>query len=117
MYVGIDIGGTKTLVAALTNEGVISETVKFPTPVNYDDFLADLKANFATLRHQDFRAGTAGAPAVINRHRGTLKDGGNVHWIGEHLKHDIERIVHCPMLLENDANLAALSEAMLVRHK
>lgn len=32
MYLGIDIGGTKTLAATLTNEGVITESVKFPTP-------------------------------------------------------------------------------------
>ena len=43
MYVGIDIGGTKTLVAALTNRGVIQEQVRFPTPKNYDHFLLELQ--------------------------------------------------------------------------
>ena len=117
MYVGIDIGGTKTLLAALTNDGTITESIKFSTPVDYDDFLVELKANFAKLKHQDFRAGAVAAPAVIDRRKGALKDGGNVHWHGEHLQHAVERITHCPMLLENDANLAGLSEAMLVKDK
>ncbi len=30
MYLGIDIGGTKTLVACLDQAGVIQESIKFP---------------------------------------------------------------------------------------
>jgi predicted NBD/HSP70 family sugar kinase len=117
MYVGIDIGGTKTLVAALTNEGVISESLKFPTPERYDDFLAELKANIAQLETKDFRAGAVAAPGEIDRKHGRFVVGGNLHWKNEPIQDDAERITHCPMLLENDANLAGLSEAMLLKDK
>jgi predicted NBD/HSP70 family sugar kinase len=117
MYLGIDIGGTKTLVAALTNEGVIHESVKFPTPANYKDFLAVLKENLGQLRTKDFRAGTVAAPGEIDRKRGIFNVGGNLKWRDERLQHDVERITNCPMLLENDANLAGLSEAMLLKNK
>ncbi|HSX31317.1 MAG TPA: ROK family protein [Candidatus Saccharimonadales bacterium] len=117
MYVGIDIGGTKTLVAALTNEGIIHESLKFPTPPNYDDFLVKLKAVVAKLTTKDFRAGAVAAPGEINRKRGIFKVGGNLKWRNEPIQHDVERIVHCPILLENDANLAGLSEAMLLKDK
>jgi predicted NBD/HSP70 family sugar kinase len=117
MYVGIDIGGTKTLVAALTNEGVIHESLKFPTPPRYDDFLAELKATVANFTTKDFRAGAVAAPGEIDRQHGVFVVGGNLHWKNERIQHDVERIVHCPMLLENDANLAGLSEAMLVKDK
>jgi len=117
MYVGIDIGGTKTLVAALTNEGVIKESVKFPTPADYDDFLAKLKAHVAKLTTKDFRAGAVAAPGMIDRKKGVFKVGGNVSWRNEPIMRDAERITHCPMLIENDANLAALSEAMLLKDK
>jgi len=117
MYVGIDIGGTKTLIAALNNDGEITESLKFPTPEKYDDFLAELKVNFSKLKEQDFRAGAVAAPGEIDRKRGRFIVGGNLHWKNEPVQHDVERITHCPMLLENDANLAGLSEAMMLKDK
>jgi predicted NBD/HSP70 family sugar kinase len=117
MYVGIDIGGTKTLVAALTNEGIIHESLKFPTPANYDDFLVELKATVAKLTTKDFRAGAVAAPGTIDRKHGRFVRGGNLQWQDVPVQHDVERITHCPMLLENDANLAGLSEAMLLKDK
>lgn len=117
MYVGIDIGGTKTLVAALTNEGVIKESLRFPTPKDYDEFLAELRANVEKLTTKEFRAGAVAAPGEIDRRHGKYIDGGNLHWGGALIQRDVERIAHCPMLLENDANLAGLSEAMLVKDK
>jgi predicted NBD/HSP70 family sugar kinase len=117
MYIGIDIGGTKTLIAALTNEGVIHESLKFPTPEDYDDFLVELRANVAKLTTHDFRAGAVAAPGTIDRKKGVFERGGNLKWRNEPVQHDVERITHCPMLIENDANLAGLSEAMLLKDK
>jgi len=117
MYVGIDIGGTKTLLAALTNEGVITESIKFPTPEKYDDFLVELATNVAKLTTKDFRAGAVAAPGVIDRKHGIFEQGGNLTWKNVHLQRDAEHITHCPMLIENDANLAGLSEAMLLKNK
>jgi len=117
MYIGIDIGGTKTLVAALNNEGVIHESVKFPTPANYDDFLHELRSNVDNLTTKEFRAGAVAAPGEIDRTHGVFVVGGNLGWKNEHIQRDVERITHCPMLLENDANLAGLSEAMLLKEK
>lgn len=42
MYLGIDVGGTKTLVASLDDSGVILAQQKFPTPQDYQEFLAEL---------------------------------------------------------------------------
>ncbi len=117
MYIGIDVGGTKTLVASLTNEGVISESIKFATPETYDDFLIALKDTFTQLQHQDFRAGTIAAPGSINRHKQIVEHFGNLPWTNCHMVRDIERITHCPLLLENDAKLGGLSESMLLRHE
>jgi len=117
MYVGVDIGGTKTLIAALTNDGVIHESLKFPTPEKYDDFLIELKENVAKFTTKDFRAGAVAAPGAIDRTKGVFERGGNLKWRNEPVQRDVERITHCPMLVENDANLAGLSEAMLVKDK
>jgi len=116
MYIGIDIGGTKTLVAALDKNGVIAASVKFPTPKNYNDFLEELtRVLHEELPFSEFRAGCVAAPGMIDREHGKFELGGNLTWKNVSPRHDIERIVHCPMLLENDANLAGLSEAMLLK--
>lgn len=118
MYLGIDIGGTKTLVAALDQHGVITSSLKFPTPENYDDFIKELKHVLKDeLPIDDFRAGCVAAPGNIDRKHGRFEEGGNLKWQHVPLQHDIERFVHCPMLIENDANLAGLSEAMLLKDK
>ena len=115
MYMGIDIGGTKTLIAALSDNGEIAASVKFATPTDYDEFHAELKRSLQELPFDDFRAGCVAAPGAIDRHHGVFKQGGNLTWKNVPLQHDIEQLVHCPMLIENDANLAGLSEAMLLK--
>lgn len=118
MYIGIDIGGTKTLVAALTNEGVIHEAIKFPTPETYEAFLTQLRETVHALQTKDFRAGTVGVPGAIDRKRGiALQLGNRPTWERLHILRDVEAITHCPMLLENDAKLAGLSESMLLKHR
>lgn len=113
MYVGIDIGGTKTLVAVLTNEGKIVESVKFPTPRKYSNFLLELAHTAHHLKHHDFLAGGAAAPGRIDREHGKVVELGNLGWTNFPLQADSEKIFHCPFVIENDANLAGLSEAML----
>ncbi|HEU4914086.1 MAG TPA: ROK family protein [Candidatus Saccharimonadales bacterium] len=115
MYLGIDIGGTKTLVASLTNEGVISESVKFPTPKVYTEFLKELSRTVASLSTDEFRLAGVAAPGRIDRERGVALAFGNLKWHDVPLRRDIHRIVKCPVVVDNDANLAGLSEAMLIR--
>jgi len=118
MYLGIDIGGTKTLVAAFTNEGKISEEVKFPTPRNYDHFLLELRNTLAHLEHKDFQATGVGMPVtVFDRKHGRGVSYGNLPWKNVPIEHDIQRIVDCPVAIENDAKLAALSEAQALHGK
>jgi predicted NBD/HSP70 family sugar kinase len=117
MYLGIDIGGTKTLVASLNDEGVITQSIKFPTPEDYDQFLSELDKTVASLETKDFRAGCLAAPGRIDRKLGVGKSFSNLPWRNVPLQQDIERIAGCPMLVENDANLAGLSEAMLLKDK
>lgn len=114
MYVGVDIGGTKTLVAALDDAGVIVERIRFPTPHDYSAFLAQLHAAAASLKTSDFRAGCVGAPGKIDRTRGVGLDFGNLPWHDVPIQAASEVIFHCPMLVENDANLGGLSESMLL---
>jgi predicted NBD/HSP70 family sugar kinase len=115
MYAGVDIGGTKTLIAALDDNGVILEKFRFETPQSYNEFLEVFKETAKQLKHHDFKAGGIGAPGKIDRDDGSGIWFGNLKWADVPIDHDIERILNCPMVVENDAKMAALSEAMLVK--
>lgn len=118
MYVGIDIGGTKTLVAVLTNDGKIVERFKFPTPKKYSNFLLELKHTMANFEHNEFVAGGLGMPVtVFDRHkeRGLLYS--NLPWKNVAVQHDVELICKCPFAVENDAKLATLSESNMLKHE
>jgi predicted NBD/HSP70 family sugar kinase len=118
MYLGVDIGGTKTLVAVLNEHGVITEQHKFLTPDDYDEFLQQLRQAMASLEVQDFRAGGIGMPVtVFDREHGRAISFGNLSWRNVAVQHDVEMISHCPMATENDAKLAGLSEAMLLKER
>jgi predicted NBD/HSP70 family sugar kinase len=115
MYLGIDIGGTKTLVASLTNEGVVKESFKFPTPKKYTEFLKEISTTVANMSTNTFVSVGVAAPGRIDREAGIAEAFGNLPWEDVPVKNDIKRIVHAPVAIDNDANLAGLSEAMLIK--
>jgi glucokinase len=114
MYLGVDIGGSKTLVASLDNGGTIVEHIKFLTPDNYDLFIKELENTVASLTTKDFAACGVGVPGRINREHGIGITFGNLPWENVPIQADVEAIVHCPTVIDNDANLGGLSEAMLL---
>lgn len=117
MYLTVDIGGTKTLVAAFTASGKLANSYKFATPQAYKEFIPLLHEHIDKLQCDDFRAGCVAAPGKINRQSGTALAFGNLAWHNAPLQHDIEKIAQCPIILENDTKLAALSEAHELQKK
>jgi len=114
MYLGVDIGGSKTLVATLDAHGVIKEKQKFLTPRDYSAWVEELTRTVARLETKDFQAAGVAVPGKIDRSHGVGRTFGNLPWQNVPVQEDVERIVGCPVVIENDANLAGLSEAMLV---
>lgn len=114
MYVGVDIGGTKTLVGVLDDAGVILERIQFPTPKSYDEFISALGKTISGLNNKDFRAGSIAVPGRIDREHGIVRYLGNLPWHDEPLQADAEKICNCPILLEHDSVLGGLSESMLL---
>lgn len=117
MYLGIDIGGTKTLVASLDDSGVIIERYRFLTTPSYETFIANLADNIDKLTTKNFTAAGVGVPGKVDREKGIGKIFGNLPWQNVPIKADINKIINCPVVIENDAKLAALSEAMLLKDK
>jgi predicted NBD/HSP70 family sugar kinase len=115
MYLGIDVGGTKTLIAVLDDKGNIKEQAKFLTPKDYALFLQELEAEIAKFETKDFKACGLAFPGRIDRVRGVGLNCGNLPWENVPVADDCRQFLHCPVVLENDANLAGLSEAHLLK--
>ncbi len=114
MFLGIDVGGTKTIAAVLEDSGIITESQRFPTPQNYQQFISKLANTVASFTTKDFKAVGVGVPATrIDRKDGIAMSFANLDWHDEPVQVDIERIVGSPVAIENDAKLAGLSESML----
>jgi predicted NBD/HSP70 family sugar kinase len=118
MYVGIDVGGTKTLATVLDENGIIVEKVKFATPKNYNDFLKELGQTFTNFHTREYAAGGIGIPVtVFDRSHERAINFSNLPWHNVHVQHDVEQICGCPFVVDNDAKMAGLSEAMLLKNQ
>lgn len=117
MFAAVDIGGTKTLVAVFDSHGKIVEQAKFPTPGDYEDFKTELAKTVASLSTQDFLRAVVAIPGRVDRQRGVGVRFGNLEWANIPIQKDAEYIFHAPTIVENDAKLACLSEALLLKAK
>jgi glucokinase len=116
MYLAIDIGGSKTLLAVFDESGQVIDQFKFPTNKNYADFLSELaQAVKEKLGHHSFIACCCAVPGDIDRDQGVAIVFGNLPWHNLPIRSDLVKILGpIPIKVENDANLAGLSEARLV---
>ena len=114
MYLGVDVGGTKTLVAVFDKTGTILESVKIPTSQRYVTFLKELEEILAGFEHKDFLAAGVAIPASrMNRDEGIGVSFSNLKWRNVPIQTDVEKLANCPVVVENDAKMASLSEALL----
>ncbi|HEX6462146.1 MAG TPA: ROK family protein [Candidatus Saccharimonadales bacterium] len=111
MIIGVDIGGTKTLVASFTGDAILAEA-RFATPSEPADFFTDLVPQIQQLtRGQRLQAISVAAPGIVDHHRGSIVRCGNLPWKNIELRQELGHFFDCPIYLENDANLAGLAEA------
>ncbi len=115
MYLGIDIGGTKTLLARFTKDGGLQETLKFPTPKDFKEFKKELAANIARITTKPWTMAAVAGPGKVDHSKGEVVAFGNLKWINTPLVATVAAIANCDVLLENDAKLAGLSEARLLK--
>jgi len=114
-YLAIAVGGTKTLLAVFSEKGELIFSQKFPTEKNYEKFLKNLKAEIDKLAvNYRFIACCCALPGKIDRQLGLGEHFGNLPWQNVPAQKDLADILHMPVFIENDANLAGVSEAKLV---
>ena len=112
--IGFDIGGTKIETAvfdATTKEELFRK--KVPTPKNYDDFMATIKA---LVDEADGVIGEScpvgiGFPGVVSD-KGMLMNYNNLPFLRGDVAGDVEKMLSRKVKIANDADCFALSESL-----
>jgi predicted NBD/HSP70 family sugar kinase len=119
MYLGIDVGGTKTLFAVFEADGEMVCEKKIKTDHDYERFKTDLKNEAGKLLpHFKISHCCCAIPGRIDFSRGVGLDFGNFPWHDVPIKQDLEALLPgVKVLVHNDAKLAGLSEAILLHKK
>ncbi len=112
---GIDLGGTKIEIAALDDAG--NELLRRRMPTPQGDYRATLAAIAELVRdaEQELKMpGTVGigAPGAVSTVTGNLKNSNSTYLNGRPLKQDLEAMLGREVIIANDANCFALSEAV-----
>lgn len=116
MYLTIDVGGTKTLLALFDADGTVTQQIKFPTPLEYVDFIQQLRHEISGMLAESQPTACAIAlPATLDRDRGIALFFGNLPWIDIPIVENLRPVLSCPIYIENDAKLAGLAEADAVK--
>ena len=111
--IGIDLGGTKTEIIALDSAGHELMRRRVPTPTDYAAILATIVALVGEAeRTLECRATVGiGTPGSVSRATGLLRGSNSVCLNGQPLQRDLEASLERRIVLTNDANCFALSEA------
>ncbi len=119
-YVNLDIGGTKISFSVFTSTGKFIGKSRFKTSkakrkknavnIIYGEVEKFIKSK--KLKLGNLKGLSVGCPGPFDLKKGVLGKLPNLHsWKGLRLRDELKRKFKVKVLLENDANLAALGEA------
>src|SRR5262249_3237419 len=115
--IGVDLGGTNLRAAAISSDGEILDKISGRTELSEgrDTVIADIVGAIVTLRDRrsDSRlVGVGiGVPGFIEIEKGLIVGSNNLpEFEGFPVRDEIEHRLGTPVILENDANAAALGE-------
>ncbi|MGN6573277.1 MAG: ROK family protein [Pseudolabrys sp.] len=115
MRLGIDLGGTKTEIIALGDDGTVLARERLPTPAgDYDGTIRAIGSLVSGVEARLGRTGTIGiaTPGALSARGDVLKNSNSIVLNGKPLKRDLEAALGRTIRMENDANCLALSEAV-----
>lgn len=118
---GIDLGGTKIEITALDKDGHTKRRSRIDTPkhgnpdIQYSHILAAIKQLVDTCERHLNTANIPlgiGIPGSESLNTGLIKNANTTCLIGRPFRADLSSMLNREVLLENDANCFALSEAV-----
>ncbi len=115
--IGVDLGGTNLRAAAVGRDGTMMESVTGSTPIQAGpdavaaDIVVSIQAVKERLRAHELAGVGIGVPGIIRMETGVIAGWGNAPaFNGYPIRDEIERRLGAKVILENDANAAALGE-------
>ena len=119
--IGVDLGGTNLRIAAVDDQGRLLEKVTLGTQVALgrdrviDDMCQAIRDLSAKYKSKAALQGIGiGVPGIIDMRTGMLRESPNLPgWADYPVRSEIERRLGTRVILENDANSAALGEKWL----
>ncbi|TXG76035.1 ROK family protein, partial [Patescibacteria group bacterium] len=116
MLIAVDTGGTKILITSFTNDGKPGDSFRLPTPKDKDEYIGTLTEHIKEhYAKKPIDAIVVGIPGVI-RNNVVIWGGSNLPWQNFDIASKLKAAFSCPVWIENDANLAGLSEARTLRN-
>ena len=115
MYLGIDIGGTKTLIAVFSKHGRIIRKLKIKTAWKKDRFLKELEKSLTDFTKYKIKAVAVAIPGTVQKNY--TVSFGNRDWGKFNLLDTLKNLFDCPIVFENDANIAAIYESSRLKGK
>ena len=110
--IGIDLGGTKTEVAALDPAGGLRLRRRAPTPADYAGTVVQIAAMVAAAESDIGATATVGIgiPGSENPVTGLIRGANSTFLNGKPFGADLANAIGRPVRLSNDANCLAMSE-------
>lgn len=109
--IGIDVGGTKTAVLRVGEDGGVRARRLVETPADdADATLATMIETASAEMTPDVEAAGLGAAGMVEADEGTLRYSPNLAWRDLHLSRRLSEALGVPCLVDNDANVAAWGE-------
>jgi glucokinase len=119
--IGVDLGGTNLRIAAVDEQGTLIEKVTLGTNVSLGrDYAISIMCDAIRQLDAKYRNSAPllgigiGVPGIIDMQTGVVREAENLSgWKDYPAAADIGRRLRTPVILENDANVAALGEQWL----
>ena len=115
MRIGIDLGGTKTEVIALSDQG--EELFRYRVPTPRDDYEKTLENIIGLVRRAEEVTGQQGTvglgiPGTLSPYTRRVKNANSTWLNGQPLDKDLQQRLGREVRIANDANCLAVSEAL-----
>ena len=119
-YIGVDLGGTTIKAGLLNSDYEIIKKVVIPTGAerSSEEVLRDMAMlcreimQEHNLTEEDVHSIGIGSPGIASPIEGIIHYASNLNFNDVNVRNEIQKYINLPVYVENDANCAALAEAI-----